>query len=107
MKLKKCRDCGHLFPVEEYRQYRKKDRAGVYRLSMCRGCAVVRMKIRDTRRSRLPITATAKTCRVCGEEKPAGEFYRSNQTADLLRGECRKCFNRARVARGFRCSKRA
>jgi hypothetical protein len=41
----------------------------------------------------------SKRCRICGETKPASEFYKAAGCVDGTRGECRACFQEAAKAR--------
>ena len=43
----------------------------------------------DAYRDRVPVIQ--KTCRRCGVEKPAAEFYRDNRSSDGLKTQCRRC----------------
>jgi len=41
------------------------------------------------------VTEIVKVCRVCGDEKPASEFYSAKVNADGLRNDCKTCFKAA------------
>ena len=88
---KRCPRCKETKDASEYGKY-SRSKSGLY--IYCRPCTHEMDKIRRERRKANPATIVreSKTCRICNNIKPIGQFVKSNNTADKHLSYCKPCW---------------